>query len=93
MARAFSVAQRTYLTSSDLDLDLGQPTKERKPHKKGYISCNFGPDKRFLDTMVGVSQSNVKRLRREKEFMELVLSSKEGAGSSFAHEKHPDNRE
>ena len=34
MARVFSVAPRMYLTSSGLDSDLEQPTKERKLHKK-----------------------------------------------------------
>ena len=72
LAHAFSVAPRVYLTSSGLDLDLGQPTKERKLHKKGYISCIFALDRLFLDTIVGISQSNVTRLRRDNKYNILI---------------------
>ena len=55
-----------YLTSSGLDLDLGQATKVRKlakePSTNVVKSC---PDKLFLDTKVGVSQPKVTRLRRD----------------------------
>ena len=59
-----------YLTSSGLDLDLEQPTKERKLHEKPYISCIFALDRLFLDTIVGISQSNVTRLRRDEPLRE-----------------------
>ena len=68
MAHADSVAPRVSLRGSVLDFTRGFSRKERKLLNRLLVFVKSGLDKLFSDTIVGVGQSNVTRLRRDNEY-------------------------